>query len=293
MNQEQLSNLATPAGRAAYQAYWHDLVVERRSAVLPALWQLWRTASFGGELRISSTEAVYRVGHPLGPRVGTRVFMEEIIVRHYFNNVQALVYLGAVLLLVFLGLRFAGLLSETTSLIGVAIEAVMLLILFAVLFYSPEENDQPVTVTPAEPVAGPQADHAEQRDVIREVLEEIEEIGSSYASVAMRLEHLARAQEEGLQELSRKVGQIQGLDQLNRHSQQLETTNALLGRLVDTIDSMNGRIDKLFGKELEYYVRQELERIVRGGNGDRNRDPSSDRNGELPASIEKSEVPRQ
>ena len=38
--------------------------------------------------------------------------MEEIIVRHYYNNVQALVYFGAMILLVFLGLRFAGLLNE-------------------------------------------------------------------------------------------------------------------------------------------------------------------------------------
>jgi hypothetical protein len=261
MDQQNISNLATPAGRQAYQDYWHDLIVEQRSAVLPSLWRLWRTAAFGTEMRIVTTDTAYRLGHPLGPRGGTRVFMEEIIVRHYYNNVQALVYFGAMILLVFLGFRFAGLLSEEVSLIGIAIEAFMLLILFAVLFYAPEDSapsTQHATME-VEPEAEEQED---DREVIRDVLQEIEEIGSTYASLGLRMEQLARTQEEGLRELNRRVAAIQGLNLLESHAERLETTNTLLSQLVASIESMNQRIDMLFGKELEFYVRKEFERMV-------------------------------
>ena len=267
MNTVSISNLATPAGRSAYQEYWHDLVIEQRRAVLPSLWQLWRTAAFGSELRVTATDTSYRPSHPLGPRVGTRIFMEEVIVRHYYNNVQALVYFGAVILLVFLGLRFAGLLSENISLIGIAIEAMMLLILFMVLFYSPEDDE---VAAAAAGVAGEgDADrNAEDREVIKEVLEEIEEIGSSYATLALKLEQAARGQEESLRELSVKIGAIQGLNLLESHAERLETTNTLLAQLTGAIESMNQRVDMLFGKELEFYVRRELERMVgRDANG--------------------------
>lgn len=263
MNQRTISNLATAAGRAAYQEYWHDLTIEQRGAVLPALLTLWRKAAFGSEIHISASDTAYRIGHPLGPRAGTRIFMEEVVVRHYFNNVQALVYFGAVILLVFLGLRFAGLLSERVALIGLGIEAFMLLMLFMVLFYAPE--DQPA----APPAEGTGEDTAarideasEDREVIREVLQELEDIGSSYAGLGMRLEQSAKAQEEGLRELSQRVAAIQGLNLLESHAERLETTNTLLAQLVGSIEAMNHRIDMLFGKELEFYVRKEFERIV-------------------------------
>lgn len=263
MNQQTISNLATAAGRAAYQDYWHDLVVEQRSAVLPSLWQLWRKAAFGSELRVTATDTSYKIGHPLGPRAGTRIFMEEIIVRHYYNNVQALVYFGAVILLVFLGLRFAGLLSERVALIGIAIEAFMLLMLFTVLFYAPEDELPTHSIASADDIPGERTDPgAEDREVIREVLSELEDIGSSYAALAMRLEQSAKGQEDGLRELTQRVGAIQGLNLLEAHAERLETTNSLLTQLVSSIEAMNSRIDMLFGKELEFYVRRELERMM-------------------------------
>ncbi len=264
MNQLTVSNLATPAGRAAFQDYWRDLVVEQRRAVLPSLVKLWRHASFSSELRITWNDTHYRLGHPLGPRVGTRVFMEEIIFRHYYNNVQAFVYLGAVVLLVFLGLRFAGVLAEQVALIGIGIEAFMLLMLVMVMFYTP--SDESTDIAPSEQEGA--SDEEDEREVITEVLREIEEIGGQYASVAMKLESLARSQDEHLAELARRVGNIQGLNLLESHAERLETTNALLGQLTAAIEGMNTRVDALFGRELEFHVRRELERLLnRPSNG--------------------------
>jgi hypothetical protein len=267
MNQRNLTNLATAAGRSAYQEYWHDLVVEQRNAVILSLFRLWRTAAFGSELRVTASDTTYRVGHPLGPRAGTRIFMEEIIVRHYYNNVQALVYFGAVILLVFLGLRFAGLLSESVSLIGIAIEAFMLLMLFTVLFYAPEEEPALLPAGEEEETDGEEED-GDDHEVIREVLHELEEIGSSYATLGMRLEQSSKSQEEALRDLAQRVSAIQGLNLLESHAERLETTNTLLAQLVVAIEGMSQRIDLLFGKELEFYVRKEFERMVGREPGD-------------------------
>lgn len=264
MNQKTISNLGTPSGRRVYQDLWHDLIIEQRSAVIPSLLRLLRTAISGAEVRLVSKDASYSIGHPLGLRHGFRLFMEEIIVRHYFNNVQALVYFGAVLLLLFLGLRFAGLLSEEVALIGIGIEACMLLILFLVLFYSPEDDHH--EIVELEVAQDPTAsDEEDARDVIREVLDEIEDIGGTYATLGMKMEQLARAQEESIRELAQRVGAIQGLNLLESHAERLETTNTLLAQLTTAIDGMNQRIDMMFGKELEYHVRREMERILRHG----------------------------
>jgi len=84
----------------------------------------------------------------LGFLKGTQIWMEEIISRYYANNIQGLVYLGAMVLLVFVGCRFAGIISEKVALIGIGIEAVMLLVLGITLFYTPEEETPPLPPPP-------------------------------------------------------------------------------------------------------------------------------------------------
>lgn len=267
MKNYTISNLAAPEGRVAFQKYWYDLIVEQQSIVLTSLFRLWRTAVRGSSFNISSAGESYRIAHPLGLRMGTRVFMEEVIVRHYFNNVQALVYLGAVLLLIFLALRFAGLLTERVALIGIGIEVVMLLMLFIVLFYAPDDEISAAQQENREEEKKQSSDVGEDVHVIREVLEELEDIGGTYASLGLKLEDLAKSHEAGLRELNERVDRIRGLDLLESHAERLETTNELLRRLVDTMQGMNEKVELLLGKELEYLVRRELERRVSGSVG--------------------------
>ena len=260
-SQTTLQNLNTPGGRGAYQRYWHDLVVDQRNLLFPSLLRLWQTATTGRNFELATTGESFQVVHPLGIRAGTRLFMEEVIVRHYFNNIQALVYLGAVLLLTSLGLRFAGLLSERIALIGIGIEVIMLLMLFTVLFYTPEETyvvGEGGSDEEGEGTSGEESVHA----TIREVLEELEEIGGTYAALGMRMERLAQAQSEQIESLTDHVSRITGLQELAAHSEGLARMNDRLDRLVDSIDRMNQRIEILTGKEIEYRVRQELERRI-------------------------------
>ncbi|MCB0711147.1 MAG: hypothetical protein KDD67_02330 [Ignavibacteriae bacterium] len=264
MNEQAITNLATPSGRIALQQYWQDLTVEQRNLVLPSLIHIWKTIVRGKGFTVSTSGTSYNIGHPLGIRLGTRVFMEEIVVRHYFNNVQALVYLGAVVLLVFLALRFAGLLSESVALIGIGIEALMLLLLFIVLFYTPDEESQATAEAIEASTREKSESSGDEVTVIREVLDELEDIGGTYATLGARLEQITRQQQESLQELNERVARIQGLEQLEYHSAKLERTNDLLDRLVGSMERLNERVDLLIGKDLEFHVRKELERHISG-----------------------------
>ncbi len=258
MSTKTLQNLNTNEGRAAYHRYWRDLVIDQGNMVIPSLIRLWQTAARATSFELAATGERFEIVHTLGLRAGTRIFMEEVVVRQYFNNIQALVYLGAVLLLISLGLRFAGLLSGGIALIGIGIEVMMLLMLFVVLFYTPEESHE-IEEVPVSESDGPGIEEQTIR-TIHEVLEEIEEIGGSYAALGMRMEKLAQGQSEQLADLSRHVSNIRGLDALSSHADALERMNELLGTLVGSIERMNERIDTLTGAEIEHHVRRELSR---------------------------------
>lgn len=258
MSTQTLPNLNTTEGRYAYRRYWRDLVIDQGNMVLPSLLRLWQTAARATSFELAASGERFEIVHPLGVRAGTRIFMEEVVVRQYFNNIQALVYLGAVLLLISLGLRFAGLLSGKIALIGIGIEVLMLLMLFVVLFYTPEESRE--MEPKVEEAPGTTGGEEQTIRTIHEVLEELEEIGGSYAALGMRIEKLALGQSQQLGELADHVSKIRGLDALATHSDALGRMNDVLGSLVVSIERMNERIDILTGAEIEHHVRREIAR---------------------------------
>jgi hypothetical protein len=117
-----------------------ELVESKKKLTIPSIIKIWNICRKGKEFSIGST--FYKPRGPLGFRIGTKVWMESIVVRHYANNINALVYGGAMVLLIFVGLRFAKAIDERTALIGIAIEACMLFLLAFLMFYTPEENGQ-------------------------------------------------------------------------------------------------------------------------------------------------------
>jgi len=250
MQQKTVPNISSPEGRKIYVEYLHDLAKVQQISAIIFLPRLWLTACFGKEINIQNNDTNYSISHALGLRLGTRVFMEEIISKHYFNAVQALVYFGAVIMLIFLAMRFAGIISEEISLIGIIIEAFMLITLASVIYYS---KDEPTT-------------ELEQEDndegLIKEMLQELEEIGSQYATLGIKIENAVKTQSENMRELTNKVAQIQGLQELSSHSIELKTTNSLLQQLIVSIDELNKKVDLISTKEIEYKVREEIQKIV-------------------------------
>ena len=106
---------------------------EFRTAV--ECWRLCRNAvevQFGDGRRV-------RFESNLGLKLGTRVFLEEIIGRYYYNAIQGLVYGGATLILISIALFLLGY-SMWFALASFFLEAAFLLFLSIATAYQPPED---------------------------------------------------------------------------------------------------------------------------------------------------------
>jgi hypothetical protein len=126
-------------GRDILSKYLQEELIEsKKKLTFPSIIKIWNICRKGKEFSIGST--YYKPKKALGVRIGTKVWMESIVVRHYANNINALVYAGAMVLLIFVGLRFAKVIQERTALIGIVVESCMLFLLAFLMFYTPEED---------------------------------------------------------------------------------------------------------------------------------------------------------
>jgi hypothetical protein len=86
---------------------------------------------------------IRKIGDKMDHRTLLGSFMEDLIVPQWANNIQAFVYGGAALLIVIVGLR--GFKPDWVNfemvIAGISIEAVLLIVLAVVFFFTPEEAD--------------------------------------------------------------------------------------------------------------------------------------------------------
>lgn len=135
---ESIKDLEIPEGRLILNEFYHDRRIQHKIELATVL-ECWRLCKRGTEIQLTDGRLIY-IENPLGFRLGTRVCIEEIIGRYYYNSVQGWVYFGAMVLLVFVGLRLGGVIPEKAALIGVGIEAFMLFLLAVVTYYSPADE---------------------------------------------------------------------------------------------------------------------------------------------------------
>jgi len=258
--EQNIDNLASVAGRKYLQRYWYENTVVARRWKLALMLSCWRLCMFGRTLYLTEAEHPITIEHKLGLRVGTRVWMEEVCYKHFSNTVQAFVYLGAVVLLVFVGLRFAELINERTALIGVGIEASMLFVLFIVMFYTPE--DAYLNIDAEEPKVDNSA--KEYLPLFREIYDELQDIGTMNAALGRHLTEMANKQESYMKELSQKFT-YPSQNSVGKESVELiAQLKKPLDALSASMQEINANLRRITEKELEYLVRRELERVISG-----------------------------
>lgn len=98
----------------------------------------WRFCIKAREVQLDDGRRV-RFETSLGLKLGTRVFLEEIVGTYYFNFIQGLVYGGAMLVLVAVGFYLAGA-PVWVAVAGFGVEALLLLIFAIVTAYSPLDD---------------------------------------------------------------------------------------------------------------------------------------------------------
>ncbi len=194
--------------------------------------------------------------HPLGFWSGTTLWLQEIISRYYNATFSSFVYLGAALLLVLIGFRrISDSVSDTFVIGGIVLEALLLVIVFILMLFSPTED-------------GSEGDLSE--DETKDLLTDIGEIATDFSNATVKLDRISS-------ELSSLVitneilsNKIQRLIETNQLA--VAPNNDLLGtmrennkvvmelsvNIADFIESLR----QLKQEEVAINVRQELEKYL-------------------------------
>ncbi len=262
---EQIQTLSTVRGRTALRDIFRELRYEKQVSGFTALLTCWRLCTFEREAYRYSKRQVTII-HALGLFRGTSLFLQEIVNRFYFSTINSLVYLGAaVLLLIVSASRFSDKVDNRAILVGVGIEALMLFILFVVMFFSPSEDIELEAGLDADSTQGGGASGE-----IRELIAEVGEISADYAAFTERLDNVTSSL-SGM--ISRQDELIGAVNEMARSVSQASTpqpefiesmrqTNLALQAFHKNVHDLVEATNTLRREEIQRAVRVEVERIL-------------------------------
>jgi hypothetical protein len=134
---ETIRDLEVFEGRRLLRDFYHERQVKNTFEITTLL-ECWKLCRRGTEVHFNDGRRV-RLETNLGVRLGTRVFLEEIVSRRHFNLIQGLVYGGAMLVLLAVALYLVGY-SVWIPMVAFLLEALFLLMLALVTAYTPPDD---------------------------------------------------------------------------------------------------------------------------------------------------------
>ena len=255
----QLETLSSVQGRALLRDIYRELRFERQLSGTATLRICWQICTRERELvRLTKRDVV--VLHPLGVWNGTSLWMQEIVNRYFYAAINAFVYLGAALLLVAVGLNRTRIIdSPIIVVVGVLLEAVLLIALFTVMFFTPADEPDEITVT-----------GDGQGSMTDELLRELGEIGRDYAAMAVQLETIGSALLDVVERqdtLIRAVREsvdtaVSAVAPNPALMTSMQETTSALASLNQSVSALDERLRSVERQEVERLVRIELERIL-------------------------------
>lgn len=249
----ELPSLASPEGRRIYRSLYRILRYERQYRLWETLRLLWQIAIRERSLAPYWQEEVM-VRHQLGLWAGTRLWLEEIIARYHYATILSFVYGGAAILLVVVGLRrFSSGISDTVVIFSIGLEALLLLLLFTVMFFSPGEEASDPALSQLE-----------------EIVREIGEIGREHATSILMLDkaiatleqlatttaNLATAAQTAAETAAQAVSPAPEL------LEQIAAVNRALAELKERIEALTAATQTIEREMIEIAVRRELEQLL-------------------------------
>jgi methyl-accepting chemotaxis protein len=255
----QLETLSGMPGRALLREIYRELRFERQLSSSATLATMWQICTREREL-FRLTKRNVMVLHPLGIWTGTSLWMQEVVNRYYFSTINAFVYAGAALLLVFVGFyRFRVLEEPTLVVAAIGIEALLLVVLFLVMFFTPPDD-----------IEGGGAGGDSSSSATEELLREIGEIGRDYAAMAVQLETISSMLGDLVERQDALITSVRdGVDAAvsavapnPQLMSSMQRTTESLDRFASSIDVLTDRLRTVEREEVERLVRSELERIL-------------------------------
>ncbi|MCL2039050.1 MAG: hypothetical protein FWG85_01310 [Bacteroidetes bacterium] len=255
--------LSSINGRHLINNLFRIIRFERQRSSIATLFIMWRicisnvsiTNSLISYYLKENTQILYKLGFIKG----TIIWLEEIVNRYYFSFISAFVYFGAAVVLVLAGLnRFSDIVDDHIVLYGFSFEAAMLVFIFIIMLFSPNDDVNNYSV------------ENNEDSLEKELLNEIGEISKDFAITSTQLDKIANhlftiidkqnQLADTLKNVTYKFADIQNPNPKVVETMQ-ETTNELLkfnSQLTQFIDATN----KLKQEEISIAVRKELEKIV-------------------------------
>jgi len=255
---KNIDTLSGLEGRQLLSSIYKELRYEKQSSSFSALFNCWKICVYEKEIfRYSKSETT--VNHPLGIFSGTALWLEEIVNRYYFSTINSFVYFGASVLLVLIGVRrFSESVSDSMVIAGVVFEALMLLFMFVVMLFSPNE------LTESE------AADTSHQESIEELILEVGEISRDFAAVSVNLDNIAESLTDLIKQQEELVVSVSELAEANTlavspNPKMLEVmtkTNEALTNLTSTVINLNDGIKLIQKSEIEFAVKKEIEDFI-------------------------------
>lgn len=249
----ELASLATLEGRKLLRRLHYIARYERNYTSAGTLRLLWRIAVGNQSPKEFLPEDIH-LKHSLGLLAGTRLWLEEIVSRYYYDAILSFVYAGAAILLVIVGLRrFSTAISDTVVLLSIGLEAFLLLVLFTVLLMSPP-GEAPELPT----------------EHISELLTELGEIGRETATATIQLQASITTLERLTNETLRLADAAERIAQhtaaaISPNPDLLPVLRSVNEALVDfkhCLEQLIQTTSSLKHELIEQIVRQELARLL-------------------------------
>jgi len=256
---DKLETLSSMDGRGLLYDLFHEFRYEKQLSSFSTLALCWRICTNEKEIfRYSKKEVT--IVHPLGFFSGTALWMEEIVNRYYYPTINSFVYLGAAMLLVLIGIRrFSDSITDGLVITGVAFEALMLIFMFVVMLFTPNDES-----------SGKPHTNEDDESSVTDLIIEVGEIATDFAAVVVQLENM----NERLANLVKTQGDlIDSVNNMTETSAQaispnplmieaMKETNIALNVFKDTVQNLNFAAEALRREEIEFAVRKEVERLL-------------------------------
>jgi hypothetical protein len=253
-----IETLSSLEGRKLLREIFYELRYEKQLSSFATLTMCWRICTREKQIH-RYVNKDYQVAHSLGFFSGTALWMQEIVNRYYFTTINSLVYLGAAILLVLVGIRrFSDSIDDSTVIAGVIFEALMLVFMFIVMLFSPRDEDE---------TQMKRKDGDSESD---ELITEIGEIGTEFASAVSSLENISSSLQDIIQNqmiLTTRIGEIarcnaEAISPNPKLLEVMQETNDRFIELNGSISSLNRSVESLKDEKVEAIVRKEFERII-------------------------------
>jgi hypothetical protein len=225
---ETIKDLESNEGRRLLHEFFHDRRVKNFSEIR-TLFECWRVCRTATNIQLGDGRRL-RFESSLGMKLGTRVFFEEIVSTYYYNVIQGLVYFGAMLVLVGVGLYLSGY-DLLFALGGLAIEALFLLLLATVTAFSRNEDAGPT----AAPLGLSENLISSINSSIREMTTAVSDLFRLVSQTDIRQDVLLTKLTEGYSKMNGDHARryLEKMDQTNAlFREQAEATQALLHNLI-------------------------------------------------------------